>query len=123
MYVNIALALFEDVPMGTLTFVYVMRLDGKPETMQLVSMMMSAGMVYLKCGKLLNYKNLLDDKKDLTSRIEHTMAKLTAEEQAATVQADQGSSAWLPWAHKQSAEKAQALFCTEMISSDAKVPA
>ena len=44
------------VPMGVLTLLYVLRREGKPEAMQLVSMMMSTGMVYLKLGKLLGYK-------------------------------------------------------------------
>ena len=88
--------------MGVLTLVYVLRREGKPEAMHLVSMMMSAGMVYLNFGKLLGYKasarstlhphactstqGLLDAKKDLTSRIERTLAKLTVEERAATNQ-------------------------------------
>ena len=42
--------------MGVLTLVYVLRREDKPDAMQLVSMMMSAGMVYLKFGKLLGYK-------------------------------------------------------------------
>ena len=44
-WVNVGLAVCEDIPMLILTLLYITKLDQKPDLMMLISMMMSAGMV------------------------------------------------------------------------------
>ena len=85
-WVNIGLAVCEDIPMLVLTLVYINNLSQKPDAAMLISMVMSGGMVcmhcisvqfhsckslqaFLKCGKLLLVKGLLDTKKDLDERL------------------------------------------------------
>ena len=85
-WVNVGLAVCEDIPMLILTLMYINKLDRRPDLLMLISMMMSAGMVcerrimigvhlckilqvYLKCGKLLLVKGLFDTKKDLNARL------------------------------------------------------
>ena len=78
-WVGVMLAIIEDVPMVCLTTPYVLRIEKVPTLMQvqmhpsmntpnaclfllmhahlqLISMLMSAGAIYLKCGKLLVLK-------------------------------------------------------------------
>ena len=79
-WVNVLLAVLEDAPMVTLTAAYVSATKVPAKPLVLVSMLMSAGAVYLKCGKLLTVKGLLDQKKDLFERLQRNAAKLTANE-------------------------------------------
>ena len=83
---NVGLAVCEDFPMLILTLSYIQNLDQKPDATMLISMMMSAGMVYmcwirvrchagkilqvyLKCGKVLLVKSFIDTKNDLSGRL------------------------------------------------------
>ena len=79
-WVNVLLAVLEDAPMVTLTAAYATATKVPPKPLVLVSMLMSAGAVYLKCGKLLTVKGLIDQKKDLFERLQRNAAKLTANE-------------------------------------------
>ena len=81
-WVNVLLAVLEDVPMVTLTAAYVSATKVPAKPLVLVSMLMSAGAVYLKCGKLLVVKGLFDQKKDLSDRLHRKAHKLTSNEQA-----------------------------------------
>ena len=88
--------------MVVLTFMYVLALASAnvfPNKMQLVSMMMSSGMIFLKCGKVLIVKGLLDQKKDVSGRLERSAAKLSPEEQNAVQ--------YWPAANKQQAAERQ----------------
>ena len=48
-WVNVGLAVCEDMPMLILTLMYINNLGKKPDAMMLISMMMSAGMVCVRC--------------------------------------------------------------------------
>ena len=89
-WVNVLLACCEDIPMVTLTFLYVQRLRMPkslgglamaPSTAALISMLMSAGAIHFKLGKLLLYKGPLDQKNDLNQRLQCNVNELTSEEQ------------------------------------------
>ena len=87
LWVNFMLALLEDVPMLSLTFAYVLRLQGTHEScvtpVFIVSMMMSAGAVYLKFGGLIYFPLLDDQKKHLEDRIARKAVNwLTAEDRS-----------------------------------------
>ena len=86
------LALLEDVPMVCLTFVYALRLQGVQASVEqscvkpfwIVSMMMSAGAIYLKFGALIYFPLLVDQQKDLQDRIARKATNwLSAEERKA----------------------------------------
>lgn len=70
--------------MLTLTVAYVFA-TGRTVELEptfLLSMLMSAGAVHLKCGKLLVVKGLFDQKKDLSDRLHRNALKLTSNEQS-----------------------------------------
>ena len=80
LWVNLMLGFLEDLPMVSLTFSYALRLQDCVKTFWIVSMMMSAGAIYLKCGGLIYYPLLSDQKEALQKQIAHKAAKLSAEE-------------------------------------------
>ena len=88
LWVNIMLALLEDVPMLSLTFAYVLRQGAQAEKpVFIVSMMMSAGAIYLKFGGLIYFPLLADQKKLLENRIASKAANwLSAEDRNALEQ-------------------------------------
>lgn len=96
-----------------------------PETVVLISMMMSSGMVlapitcpavryfdvsrqqvYLKLGKVLQIKALFDARKDLTGRLQRNSSKLTDEEaEVLTLLPDDNAMSLFSWfGRKQNAE-------------------
>ena len=90
--VNLMLAVLEDIPMVCITLMYVLRLfklGVMPQTVTLISMLMSSGMVYLKVGKVLNVKGITDAKRELISRLNKASSKLDPERRAEVIQ-------WLP---------------------------
>ena len=89
LWVNLMLGFLEDLPMVSLTFSYALRLQDVQQatskqscvkTFWIVSMMMSAGAIYLKCGGLIYYPLLSDQKEALQKQIAHKAVKLSAEE-------------------------------------------
>ena len=88
------LSILEDVPMVSLTFVYALRLQGMQTSVKqscikpfwIVSMMMSAGAICLKCGSLIYYPLLSDQKEALRKQMAHKAAKLSTEETQALKQ-------------------------------------
>ena len=88
LWVNIMLALLEDVPMLSLTFAYVLRQGAQAEKpVFIVSMMMSAGAIYLKFGGLIYFPLLADQKKHLENQIASKAANwLSAEDRNALEQ-------------------------------------
>merc|ERR1711871_797641 len=77
-WVNVLLAVCEDLPMVILTASWVLITDTFLQPIVLFSMLMSAGSVYLKCGKLLAVKRFLDEKTDLAERLHRNWLKLNS---------------------------------------------